>query len=179
MPDNPYEPGETWENQGANLPNKPKSGVFKKILIGLGILMLLIILLFVWVGIKTTKTYSKLEGKAEDLITKMLKEQSPTWNYDLLKPHLSNLWLKEVKEEQSKKLIKLFDNLGKLKSINEIRWTGCSTNTTTEYGTIDRCDYVANVDYEHGSAYVFVGVMVENNAPKIIQLKINSDAFLK
>lgn len=178
MVDNPYKPNDTWSEQEGNNSNKQKTGVFRKILTVLGVFMLLIILLFAYIGVKTTRTYNKLEGKAEPLITKVLQEESPTWNYDTLKPHLSGLWIREVKEEQSKKLMKMYDKLGKLKSINTINWTGCVSNTTTQYGTIDRCNYVANVDYENGAANVLVGVVIENNAPKIIQLHINSDVFL-
>lgn len=141
--------------------------------------MLLIILLFVWAGVKTSSTYNKLEGKAEPLISKVLEEQSSSWDYEILKPHLSNIWLKMVDENQSNKLMKLFSKLGAFKSIDEIKWTGCSIKSNTEFGTIDRCDYTASASYENGAAYISVGIVLEGNEPKIIQLHINSNAFLE
>jgi len=140
--------------------------------------MLLIILLFVWVGVKTTATYNKLEGKAEPLIRNVLADQSP-WNYEKLKPYLSKLWLDSVSEEKSKKLVKMFSKLGSFQSVNEINWNGCSSNSTTEYGAIDRCDYVTTAKYKNGDAQVFVGVVSEDGAAKIIQLRINSDVFFE
>lgn len=179
MAENPYKPNDTWENQQKNHPGKQKAGIFKNILTALGVLMLLIIVLFVFIGVKTTRTYNKLDGKAEPLITKVLQEQSPSWKYETLKPYLSKLWLRGVKEEQTRKLLKLFNKLGKLKSIKAITWSGCSSYTTTEYGDIDRCNYVANVDYENGPATVAVGVVLEKKNPKIIELHVNSNVFLK
>ncbi len=178
MEDNPYKTTETWDDQSRPNKGNRKTRVFKKILIGLGVVMLLIIILFVWAGIKATVTYNKLEGKAEPLIKNVLAEQSP-WNYETLKPNLSKLWLDNISEEESRKLIKLFSKMGNFESITELNWNGCSTNTATEIGTIDRCDYLATVKYENGDALVTVGIVDEEDSPKIIQLHINSDVFFE
>ena len=176
MVENPYKAPDPKSNPADG--NPKKYGILKKILIGLGIFMLLIILLFVWIGIKTASTYNKLEGKAEPLITNVLAEQSP-WNYQTLKPKLSKLWIESVDEEQTLKLLKLFAKLGAFKSIEDLSWQGCSTNATTAHGNIDRCDYLVFAKYENGDAYISVGVVMEETEPRIIQLNINSDVFLE
>jgi len=178
MEENPYKSSTAWDNQDQPIINRPKTGVIKKIFIALGIFMFLIILLFVWVGVKTTATRNKLEGKAEPLIRQVIAEQSP-WDYEKLKPHLSQLWLDSVSEEQNNKMIKFFSKLKNFKSITEFKWIGCSTNSTPQYGTIDKCNYAAIAKYENGDAEVLVGVVIEDDAPKIAQLHINSDVFLE
>lgn len=177
MEENPYKTTESLQSLDKGSA-KPKFGILKKILIALGVVMALIILLLVWVGIKTTATYNRLEGKAEPLIREVLKDQSP-WNYETLKPHLSNMWLESISEEQSRKLMKLFSKLGSFQSIEDLNWRRCSTSATAEYGNIDRCDYVASAKYENGDAQVLVGIVIEEASPKIIQLHINSDVFLE
>ena len=178
MDENPYKPADTVNSSSDKGSQKSSYGALKIVLIALGIVMLLIILMFVWAGVKTSTTYSKLEGKAEPLIKEVLKGQSP-WNYETLKPHLSKLWLESVSEEDAEKLMRLYSKLGDFHSVKEVNWQRCSTNSSTEYGTIDRCDYVALTKYENGDANVFVGVIVEENLPKIIQIHINSDVFME
>ncbi len=175
MDENPYKPTNTVKGTSSD---ESKYSVLKKVLIGLGIAMLLVILLFVWIGFKTASTYNKLEGKAEELISKVLNEQSP-WDFDTLKPNLSKLWIENVSEEQNEKLIKLYSKLGNFNSIEELNWQRCTTNSSTEHGTIDRCDYVALAKYENGDAQVLAGIVIEDGAPKIIQIHINSDAFFE
>ena len=178
MEENPYKTTDTVKSPSDNGSKQSNSSILKKVLIALGIAMLLVILLLIWAGVKTSVTYSKLEGKAEPLIKEVLSDQSP-WNYETLKPHLSSMWLESVSEEQNIKLTRYFSKLGSFYSVEELNWQGCSTNSTTEFGTIDRCDYMALAKYENGDAQVFVGLVVEDNTPKIIQLHINSDAFLE
>lgn len=48
----------------------------------------------------------------------------------------------------------------------------------TSTGTVDRCNYLAIVQYQAGIAHVAVGLVYEDGAPKLVQLNINSDAFL-
>ena len=103
MDENPYKPSSTVDSGSSG---KSGSGILKKILFALGIFMLLIILLFGWIGYKTASTYNKLEGRAEPLIREVIKTQSP-WNFATVKPHLSKLWVDMVSDEDNEKLIRL------------------------------------------------------------------------
>ena len=138
----------------------------------------LLILLFGWIGYKAAVTHNSLEGKAEPLIRQVLNDQSP-WDFETLEPYLSRLWLETVSLEDNQKLLRLYSKLGSIRSVGDINWLRCSTHTTTQFGNIDRCDYLALAKYENGDAHVSVGIVLEEDEPKIIQLHINSDAFFE
>ena len=176
MDNNPYKTNESWDKDDADMKKRSKFGVFKMLLMGLGAIFLLIILLFVWVGIKTSAVKNDMEGKAEPVIKQVLAEQSP-WDYDKLEPYLSQLWLEQVEEQDARKLLELFKKLGEVVSVGEISLIGCSTMSTTEFGTINRCNYAVVVHYAAGEAQVLMGMVLENDNAKLLQLNINSDVF--
>ncbi len=178
MEQDPYRPSETTTVAGAH--NK-KSGFMKAlkiILIVFGSLMLLIIALLIWAGVKTGTLYSEFDGKAEPFANQFLTTQNP-WSYTQAKPHLSKLWLESVAEDESIQLFEYFNNLGSLTSIGELSWEGCSAFAYAGVGSVNRCDYLILAKYEEGDAQVRMGLVLEGEAPKIIQLRVNSNAFLK
>ncbi|BFM13522.1 hypothetical protein R50072_36750 [Simiduia litorea] len=159
-----------------------KSGGFlsiiKKILIGFGVVLALIIILLVWAGITTSKTYGKFDGVAEPYIREFLRNQSP-WNYELAKPQLSFSWLEVTTDEQGDKLFKYFNKLGALKSIDSIEWQRCAKQAHTSTGKIERCDYSVSATFESDVAQIYMGLSLEEDELKIIQLQVNSNAFMQ
>ena len=164
-----------------HVPEKKKS-VFVKTLIIIcsvfGVLLLLIIALVIWIGVKTNAVYQEFDGRAEPFAENFLRMQDP-WSFKQAKPQLSRLWLESVDEGESAQLFEYFNNLGSLSSIGDLTWEGCSTFTQTGEVSVDRCDYLILAQYQYGDAEVRVGLVLEEDDPKIIQLRINSNAFLK
>lgn len=163
------------------LPEKKKSVFLKALLIVcsvFGVLLLLIVALLIWVGVKTNSMYQEFDGKAEPFVEDFLQSQNP-WSFEQAKPQLSELWLESVEETESIQLFEYFNNLGSLSSIVDFKWQGCSTFAQSGEGSVDRCDYLVLAHYREGDAQVNIGLVLEEGGPKIIQLQINSNAFLK
>lgn len=177
MNENPYQSSESTQDRSEL---KKQSGFWsflKKVLIGLGIFFGLIIALIIWAGVATTKTYNKFDGLAEPFINEFLNEQNP-WDYEKAKEHLSPAWLEASTDEQNLKLFKYFNKLGAIQSVGTIEWLGCVSNASTE-GSVERCNYNVSANYENGVAAIYFGLSLEAEQVKLMQLKVNSEAFLE
>ncbi len=135
-------------------------------------------MLLIWAGLSTSKTYDKFKDHADTYVRNFLEKQSP-WNYELAKPNLSSAWIEVTTEEQGNKLFNFYNKLGALKSIDSIEWLRCSNQTHTSTGKIERCDYGISAQYERGFAQIYIGLSIENDEIKILQLRVNSDAFME
>ena len=178
MEQNPYTPSPTGLDGGAR---KNKGGflkLIKKIFIGIGILFVVILALLVWVGFSTNKVYKRFEHTAEPFINKFLSDQSP-WNYEKSKPYLSKAWLQITSDADGNKLFTFFNKLGAFKSVDSIEWQGCNSSKHTEHGSIQRCNYVVKASYEEGAAVNLMGLALELEEIRVMQLKVNSDVFIQ
>jgi hypothetical protein len=175
MEENPYQTSTSTIKE-----SRDKSGTytfFIRFLIGLGIVFGIIILLFIFAGILTSNTYSKFENKAEPFIESFLNSQNP-WDYAKAKPLLSAPWFEATTNDDGLKLFGVYNKLGSLKSIESINWQGCSNYTGTS-GSIERCDYHVSGIYTNGHASINIGLSIEADEIKLLQLSINSNAFLQ
>ncbi|WP_144394170.1 hypothetical protein [Pleionea sediminis] len=55
---------------------------------------------------------------------------------------------------------------------------GCSSFSDVSSGTVERCNYLVSAIYVKGSGTIFFGLEFESSQIKVLQLKVNSDAFL-
>lgn len=178
MEQNPYTPSSAAfeSNKSEN-----KGGFFKilkKIFIGIGIIFVVIFALLVWAGFSTNKVYKKFEHTAGPFINDFLTEQSP-WDYEKSKPYLSKAWLDVTADGDGKKLFFFFNKLGAFKSVDSIEWQGCNSSKHTSYGSIQRCNYVVRASYQKGPAAILMGLSMELEEIKVVQLKVNSDVFMR
>ncbi|MEJ2622187.1 MAG: hypothetical protein P8163_18635 [Candidatus Thiodiazotropha sp.] len=175
MEENPYQPSTSTIKE-----SREKSGIytfFIRFLISLGVVFGIIILLFIFVGISTSNTYSKFKNNAEPFIESFLNSQNP-WDYTIAKPLLSDPWLKTTTDEDGIKLFGFYNKLGSLKSIKSINWQGCSNYTGTS-GSIERCDYHISSVYTNGNATIDIGLSIEGDTIKLLHLSINSNVFVQ
>lgn len=74
--------------------------------------------------------------------------------------------------------MKMYSKLGRLLEHSESNYTGCSSNSGT-HGSYARCDFAIDATFEAGKAKLYLGVITENDAYKIIQVQIDSDVFIQ
>ncbi|WP_346837860.1 hypothetical protein [Microbulbifer sp. SAOS-129_SWC] len=150
----------------------------KVVLIGLGGLFAILVVIMLWAYFSTTKAHKKFDGVAEEYIQGFLREQTP-WDYQKAKPTISQAWLDASTDEQNSQLFNYFNKLGSLRSVDEIAWQSCINMKLESSGPTDRCDYNVNATYEHGQAQMHFGLSREGGKIKLMQLKVNSNAFLQ
>lgn len=178
MEENPYKSGEADIQDVRPAKTDGFMSFLKKVLIGFGILFGIIVILLIWAGFSTSETYGKFEDTAEPFINDFLNAQSP-WNYEKSKPDLSKAWLEVTSDEDGAKLFNYFNKLGSFQSIETIEWQSCKNSSSTETGSIERCDYIVQADYENGGASIEVGLSFESEEVKLIQLSIKSSVFFQ
>lgn len=177
MDHDPYEPGQASLDKGRSTKTGGILAVFKKILIGFGVIFGIIVILLIWAGFSTSKTHNKFKDTAEPFIHSFLSSQSP-WSYEKAKPDLSKAWFAAVEEEDSEKLFHYLNKLGMLRSVKSIEWLGCINQAHTS-GSVERCNYSVTAEYENGGALIRMGIAIENENLKLMQLNVNSDTFME
>ncbi len=176
--DNPYRPGEAQLNQ---LPDSGPSTFRQFLKLGCGgclTLIVLLVVLFTCVGVKTSNIYAEFDGQAISYIRSFVENQSP-WNFDTAKPELSQRWLQATPDDRSVKLFNYFNKVGTLQSIASITKQGCSARTDTVNGSIDSCEFAVVAEYTEGTVLMTIGLIRENDRTKVLSLNVRSDAFLE
>ena len=178
MNQDPYSPG-TAELKEENVVKTSKVwSVIKKILIGLGVIFGILICLLIWGVFSASKTAVEFDETAEPYIKKFLDDQSP-WDYESAKPHFSVVWSEFTTDEQGERIFNYINKLGPLVTVDSIEMQRCFSQVHTSTGKINRCNFDVQATYEKGSAQIFLGLSLENDEIKVMQLQVNSPAFLE
>lgn len=152
--------------------------VFKKILKGIGIVLLAIIALFVSIGIYTGYKSSSYEETAVPYIKEVIEEFSK-WDVEQAKPYFDNKVLENTKAEDLEKMFKWFSKLGDLKSIQTLEFRNISSGVTTSEGAHTAITYIGLLNYEKGDANLTIILLEKENGFSVYGFKLNSMALIE
>ncbi|WP_020407449.1 hypothetical protein [Hahella ganghwensis] len=175
MNDNPYRtPDAVQENTKEN----SSSGFMKFIkvfFIVIGVIVTLLIglisLLFI-----TSPSYEDVDEETKVVVETVIPHLT-TWDYEEFVPYLHQSFIDSSPVEQQVNVMNSFRKLGEYQSHSEPQRQNCMSGTTGE--TYSRCNYTINADFANGNADIFLGMVKQGERTLIIQLQVNSDAFME
>ena len=177
MERSPYEPSQTGLGEEKARKGSRVWSFIKKVLIGFGILFCLLFALGVVGYFQQANLEEKFDPAAESFIRAFLVEQDP-WNFEKAKPHFSTFLQNPEFYELGPKTFGYYAKLGEVGVIHGFKALGCSRSLTADYGRLERCRYKVDVNYNHGKAQVLMTLVMEEEALKILHLKVHSPIFL-
>ena len=152
--------------------------MFKKILKSIGIFLLGLILLFVILAIWFSISSSKHTENATPYLNKNIPLIS-TWDFEQLRPLLTQPALEQFETEQGQKIFKFFSKLGKAKSFEQPEYLSSKSSITTTDGATEIVIFNMGGYFENGYATFTITLESDEYEYKIQHLKINSNVFIE
>ena len=152
--------------------------MFKKILKGIGITVLVIVLLFIGIGSYTGYKTSEYEETA----VPYLKEAVPAlskWDIELSKEYFSSIVFEDTTDEDLAKLFNWLSKLGVLESLEEFEFINLRSGVNTKLGSHKLVTYQTKAHFENGAALITVRLLDKDQVFKVYSFHVNSDALIE
>jgi len=152
--------------------------MFKKIIKGIGITLLVILVIFSSIGIYTWQKKTQSGSTAVPYIKDVLPKLS-TWDVATAKQYMAATALKKIKDEDLSKLFKWFSKLGALKSIEEPQFQNVTSGIPAEDGANTVVTYTVVAHYEKAEANIVIRLLDKKGQFKIFLFNISSDGLMQ
>lgn len=147
--------------------------IFKKILIGLGVLTVILIILVGIAAFFISKESGKFEEKYSPLASQFLYQLSSTWNIADVQDSLTNDLIEELNSPKGQKIMNNFKQLGELKDIKDIELSGFNTRATTEEGSLTLGTFKFKAEFENAKALVTITLKKNDLGVRVAGFSIN------
>jgi hypothetical protein len=104
--------------------------VVKKILIGLGVLFLVVIAFFAWIGVSSSQFRKEQTLFVETFVTDLSKR----WDIADVHDRLANSFIEQVGTPQAQQLLHQFKQLGALQSVHDLELRSYNANNNGRTG---------------------------------------------
>ena len=152
--------------------------IFKKILIGLGVLFVGLGLTFTGLIYWASEGTAEHNAKAIPYINEIVPELSK-WKIDAYEKHFMESVYKDLDKEQLAKVIEYFSKLGALKSLEKPQLQTINSHANTSNGVGEKVIYKVKGNYEKGPADIDITLHVTENGYELYHFYISSTAFLE
>ncbi len=152
--------------------------MFKKILKGFGIFILVMVVLVVLVAAYTGYKQSEYSETAVPYIRNVIPKIS-TWDPQKAKIFFVPGTFDNVSDEDFEKLFKWFSKLGQLKSIEDPQFLSVNSSATTSEGANTIVTYSIEAHYENGDATITIKLLDLNESFEVYSFNVNSMALIK
>jgi hypothetical protein len=132
--------------------------VLKKILIGLGVLFLVVIAFFTWVGVSSSQFRKEQSAFVETFVTDLSKR----WNTADVYDRMSNSFIEQAGTPQAQQLLHQFKQLGALKSVRDLELRSYADNN----GQTGVFSFKGK--FENGEAVVNVTIVKKDEAVRVV-----------
>jgi hypothetical protein len=133
--------------------------VAKKILIGLGVLFLVVISFFAWIGVSSSQFRKEQTLFVETYVTDLSKR----WDIADVHDRLENPFIEQASTPQAQQLLHQFKQLGALKSVHDIELRSYNANNNGRTG-----NFSFKGTFENGEAVVNVTIVKKNGAVRVL-----------
>ena len=126
--------------------------------------------------------FSISSSKHTENATPYLNKNIPlisTWDFEQLRPLLTQPALEQFETEQGQKIFKFFSKLGKAKSFEQPEYLSSKSSITTIDGATEIVIFNMGGYFENGYATFTITLESDDYEYKIQHLKINSNVFIE
>jgi hypothetical protein len=132
--------------------------VLKNILIGLGVLFLVVLAFFAWIGVSSSQFRKEQAPFVETFVTDLSKR----WDIADVYDRLANSFIEQAGTPQAQQLLHQFKRLGALKSVRDLGLRSYNTNNNTRTGL-----FSFKGTFENGEAVVNVTIVKKGGAVRV------------
>jgi hypothetical protein len=129
--------------------------VLKNILIGLGVLFLVVLAVFAWIGVSSSQFRKEQAPFVETFATDLSKR----WDIADVYDRMANSFIQQASTPQARQLLRQFKQLGALKSVHDLELRSYNSNNTEQTGL-----FSFKGTFENGEAVVDVTITKKNGA---------------
>jgi hypothetical protein len=133
--------------------------VLKNILIGLGVLFLVILAFFAWIGVSGSQFRKEQAPFVETFVTDLSKR----WDIADVYDRLANPFIEQTSTPQAQQLLHQFKQLGALKSVHDLGLRSYNANNNGRTGL-----FSFTGTFENGEAVVSVTIVKKDGAVRVL-----------
>ncbi len=150
--------------------------MFKKLLKGFGIALLILICLFVLIAVWSGYKSSEYEKTAIPYMDTAIADIS-SWELGTLKSYLTPSEVENINEDDLKRLIKALSKMGALVEIGEYQFNTVTSRALTPGGSGTFVTYTVPAVYENGDAVLTITLKEEGDSFSVYHFKLDSLAL--
>ena len=139
--------------------------IIKNILIGLGVIFILLIGLFVFLGSESIE----FRDRHAEFVESFVKDFSNDWEVSTIHKLVTNEMLVQMQSQNGQQALSVMSALGKLESISDLTLTNYSTKISGDTGV-----FQFKGQFSNGAALVQVIVIEKDEVVRIHNLHINT-----
>ena len=139
--------------------------VLKRILIGLGVLFLVVIAFFAWVGATSSQFRKEQTPFVETFVTDLSKRWDPADVCD----RMANTFIEQTGTPQAQQLLHQFKQLGALKSVRDLELRSYSVNTNGQTGVLS-----FKGTFENGEGIINITIVKKDGAVRVLGFYLNA-----
>jgi hypothetical protein len=133
--------------------------ILKNILIGLGVLFLVVLAFFAWIGVSSSQFRKEQAPFVETFVTDLSKH----WDIADVYDRMANPFIEQAGSPQAQQLLHQFKRLGALKSVRDLELRSYNTNNNTRTGL-----FSFKGTFENGEAVVNVTIVKKDGAVRVL-----------
>jgi len=132
--------------------------VLKNALIGLGVLFLVVLAFFAWIGVSSSQFRKEQTLFVETFVTDLSKR----WDIADVSDRVENPFIEQASTPQAQQLLHQFKQLGALKSVHDLELRSYNSSTDGRTGL-----FSFNGTFENGEATVDVTIIKKDGAVRV------------
>jgi len=139
--------------------------VLKNILIGLGVLFLVLLAIFAWIGVSSSQFRKEQAPFVETFVTDLSKR----WDIANVYDRMTNSFIEQASTPQARQLLHQFRQLGALKSVHDLGLRGYKSSNNEQTGL-----FFFKGTFENGEAVVDVTIVRKDGAVHVLSLYLKA-----
>jgi len=152
--------------------------MFKKILLGIGIITILLGTLLGGFIVFTTSNTDALKTRALPYIAKAIPEISK-WNLETMTKYMDPEVQSKISNKQLIEIINAYSKMGKFISMDKPKFQTVKSGVSTKNGDYVIINYLVPVKYENGDANIAISLIDKETTFNVYLFRLNSNALFQ